>query len=139
MRYQRAGDSYLVRFETGEELVGALTAFAADQRIDTATFVGIGSVSDAVLGYFDREAGDYARHEVSGDMEIVSLTGNITLKDGRPFPHAHVALGGRDFRAVAGHLFEGKVAATCEVVVRPLPGAVQRQKDAKTGLYLLDL
>ncbi len=139
MRYQKAGDKYVLRLETGEEVLAAITGFAADRRMDAGSVTGIGSVTDATLGYFDRASRDYARHSVPGDCEIVSLIGNISLKDGQPFAHVHVTLAGRDFHAVAGHLFAGKVAATCELVVEPLPGLVQRKKDAQTGLFLLDV
>ncbi len=72
-------------------------------------------------------------------MEILSLAGNLAMKDAQPFAHLHVVLGGPKFEAVAGHLFEGKTAATCEIIVRPLKGFVQRTLDPATGLHLLDL
>ncbi len=131
--------NYLVRLETGEELVGTFARFCDDQRIDTAAVAGIGTVHGAVLGYFDREGKQYVRRTVEGDCELVSLQGNVSLKEGKPYLHAHVVLGTRDFQALAGHLFEAKVAATCELVVRQLPGMVQRKKDEKSGLWLLDV
>ncbi len=139
MRYHKAGDRYVVRLETGEDVVQAVTAFASDRRIDAASVSGIGSITDATLGYFDRAAREYKKHGVPGDSEIVSLLGNLSLKEGQPFAHIHVTLAGPDFRAVAGHLFDGKVAATCELVVEPLPGLLQRKKDARLGLFLLDV
>ncbi len=139
MRYQKAGDRYMLRLETGEDLLGAITAFAADRRIDAGSVSGIGSVTDATLGYFDRTSKEYLRQPVPGDTEIVSLLGNLSLKDGQPFAHVHVTLGGRNMGVVAGHLFGGTVAATCELVVEPLPGLLQRTKDSATGLFLLDV
>jgi predicted DNA-binding protein with PD1-like motif len=139
VRSTKAADSYLLRLETDEDIVESLTRFAQDWRIDTGTVTGIGSVHHAVLGYFDRATKEYLRRPVDADCEIVSLVGNITLKDGFPFPHVHVTLGTRGFDAIAGHLFQGKVAATCELVVRPLPGAVQRRRDAASGLFLMDV
>ena len=67
------------------------------------------------------------------------LAGNLTNKESQPFAHLHIVLGGRNHEAVAGHLFEGKTGATCELIVRPLTGFVQRKLDPATGLYLLDL
>ncbi len=139
MQFTKAADSYLLRLETDEEIIEALGRFAQDRRIDTGTVLGIGSLYDAVLGYYDRTSKEYLRRSVEGDCEIVSLIGNITLKDGLPFPHVHVTLGTRAFEAIAGHLFQGKVAATCELVVRPLPGVIQRRKDARSGLFLMDV
>ncbi|MBI2222272.1 MAG: DNA-binding protein [Acidobacteria bacterium] len=139
MRYAKLGDGFLVRLATGEEIVGAITEFAHAHSIDAASVSAIGSAYDVVLGYFDRATRSYERHAVPGEVEISSLLGNIALKEGRAFPHLHVTVGGRDFRALAGHLFEGKAGATCEVIFRPMPGCVQRVKDEATGLFLLDL
>lgn len=139
MRYVKAGDAYLVRLDTDEEIWSGIERFAADQKVDLGVVSGIGSVYDIVLGFYDRAAGDYVRRTIAEEMEIVSLLGNISLKEGRAFPHLHVTLGTRDYRALAGHLFEGKVAATCEVVIRPLPGLVHRRRDEKLGLYLWDV
>jgi hypothetical protein len=139
MQYTKTADSYLVRLDPDEEIVAAITRFADDRRIDSGVVSGIGSVHHAVVGYFDRAAGEYLRRSVDADCEIVSLAGNIAVKEGKPFAHLHVTLGTRDFLALAGHFFEGKVAATCELVVRALPGLVQRTKDEASGLWLWDV
>lgn len=139
MQYSKTGDSYLVRLDTDEEIIGAITRFVDDRRIDSGSVSGLGSVHHAVLGYFDRATKEYLRRTIEADCEIVSLVGNIAVKEGKPFAHVHVTLGTRDFQALAGHLFEGKVAATCELVVRALPGLVLRKHDAASGLWLLDV
>ncbi len=139
MQYSKLGDTYLLRLDTGEEVFAALTRLAEDRRIDAASVSGIGSVHHAVLGYYDRETKEYVRRTIEPDAEIVSLTGNIAVKEGRAFPHVHAVLGTREFQALAGHLFEATVAATCELTIRPLPGIVMRKKDEKTGLWLLDV
>ncbi len=139
MRYQRLGEAWILRLETDEEIFSTITRFAGELAIDTATVTGIGAAHHLVLGYFDRATRDYVRHSIEEDVEIVSLSGNITLKQGKPFPHVHVIVSGRDFQAKAGHLFEGKVGATLEVVITPLVGYVQRVKDEDSGLFLLDL
>jgi hypothetical protein len=139
MRYSKLGETFLVRLETGEEIVGGVAEFARAHSIDAAAVSGIGSAYDVVLGYYDRAAKTYDRHPVAEEVEIVSLLGNIALKEGRPFAHLHVAVSGRDYRPLAGHFFEGKAAGTCELIVRPLPGYAQRTKDEVTGLFLLDI
>jgi predicted DNA-binding protein with PD1-like motif len=139
MRYARLGDSFLVRIFTGEEIVGTITEFARAHSIDAAEVSGIGAAYDVTLGYFDRGTRQYERHAVEGEVEIVSLLGNVSIKEGQPFAHLHVNVSGRDFRPHAGHFFEGKAGATCEVIIRPMKGYAQRTKDDETGLFLLDL
>lgn len=139
MRYLKLGDAYIVRLATGEEIHASLKELATLERIDAAGVEGIGAVYDAVLGYFDRTTSEYLRKTVPEEMEILSLSGNLSVKESQPFAHLHVVLGGRTFEAVAGHLFEGRTGATCEIIVRPLAGFVRRTLDEATGLYLLDL
>ena len=52
---------------------------------------------------------------------------------GRPVVHAHAVLGGRDFKAVAGHLREAEILAAGEIVLTVLPGKIERTRDVKTG------
>lgn len=139
MRDTHLGDTWIVRLTTGEEIAGAITRFAAERRIDAGVVTGIGAAYDVVLGYFDRATREYERRTFTDDMEILSLAGNIALKEGQPFAHVHVTLGRRDFTTIGGHLFEAKAGATCELVVRPLAGPLRRVKDEATGLYLLDV
>jgi predicted DNA-binding protein with PD1-like motif len=139
MRYLKLGEAFVVRLETGEEIHASLKELARLERIDVAGIEGIGAVYDAVLGYFDRVAREYLRRTVPEEMEILSLAGNLAIKESRPFAHLHIVLGGQNCEAVAGHLFEGKTGATCEMIVRPLKGFVQRKLDPVTGLYLLDI
>jgi hypothetical protein len=139
MRYLKLGDAFIVRLMTGEEIHASLNELATLERIDVAGVEGIGAVYDAVLGYFDRANREYLKKSVPGEMEILSLSGNLSIKDSQPFAHLHVVLGGRNCEAVAGHLFEAKTGATCEIIVRPLKGFVKRTLDPATGLYLLDI
>lgn len=139
MRYTRLGDSWIVRLETGEEIVAAVAAFAADRKIDAGTVMGIGAAYGAVLGHFDRATREYQRGTFPDETEILSLSGNLAIRQGRPFPHLHATLGRRDFSTVGGHLFEARAGATCEIVIRPLAGYLQRVEDAVTGQFLLDV
>jgi uncharacterized protein len=139
MRYARLGDAFLVRIHTGEEIVGAITEFARAQSIDAAEISAIGAAYGVTLGYFDRATKQYERKAVDEEVEIISLLGNLAMKEGQPFAHLHASVSGRDFRPYAGHFFEGRAGATCEVVIRPMKGYAQRTRDDATGLFLLDL
>ena len=104
MKTRKAGSGYVLRFETGDRLIGGLTEFCRAKRIGAGTFTGIGSCRRAELGFFDPKAKAYAFKSLRGPREIAALAGNISLMDGVPFVHAHAVLAGRDFKAVAGHL-----------------------------------
>jgi predicted DNA-binding protein with PD1-like motif len=139
MRYAQHGDTFLVRLEPDADIPAGIAQAAADLRIDAGSVSGIGAGYDWELGYFDRGTREYVRQAFAGEWEILSLSGNLAIKEGRPFPHVHIILGGRDFRTVGGHLFAGRVGATCELVIRKLPGYLSRTQDEATGLFLLDV
>jgi uncharacterized protein len=131
------GRIFILRFERGDAFVESLTRFAGEQKTSSARIEGIGAFTEARLGFYDLERKDYDRFSVDEGTEVLSLLGNVTLKDGRPWVHAHVALSRRDGSAVGGHLFEGLVAATLEVFVSEIPGELVREKDDEVGLALI--
>lgn len=88
------------------------------------------------LGYFDQRKGAYVQKTFLGDLEILSCSGNISLKEGRPFPHLHAVMGDKRLRAFGGHLFASKVFAA-EVFLREVGGPpLARLPDPETGLAL---
>lgn len=71
---------------------------------------------------------------------MFSLIGDIALKeDGQPQVHGHCVVGSRDGNASGGHLLEGYVGPTLEVIVVESPGYLRRKFDEETGLTLIDL
>ena len=57
--------------------------------------------------------------------------------EGKPALHIHIVVGTRDGSAKAGHLGEGHVRPTLEVVVTESPAHLRKVKDAETGLALI--
>ena len=72
-------------------------------------------------------------------MEITNLTGNITTMDDEVYLHCHITLGNRDMKTIAGHLVEGTIAATCEIVLVSLDGEINRKHADSIGLNLQDI
>jgi predicted DNA-binding protein with PD1-like motif len=132
------GDNHVLKLSKGEEVVESIVSFAKDHRITAASITGIGAVLDPVIGYYDLATKEYLREDLPGEYELVSLMGNISMKDDDPVLHAHVVLGAPGF-VEAGHLFSATVLVTAELVIRTLDGALQRRLDAEIGLPLLDL
>jgi Plants and Prokaryotes Conserved (PCC) domain len=68
-----------------------------------------------------------------------SLTGDIALgPDGNPALHIHCVLGRRDGGALAGHLIEGKVRPTLEIILTESPAHLRKRHDPEGGLALID-
>jgi hypothetical protein len=120
-------------------MINFVTEFAEKNAIMTATFTAIGALKCAKLGFYDQEKHEYLETLLSAPQEIASCVGNISLKEGKPFVHAHAVLADRKGNTKAGHLLEGKVFAA-EVHLTELVGAkIVRKNDAVTGLSLWDI
>jgi len=131
--------TFAVVFDKGDEVLENLLAFAKEHRLSAADFTGLGALSDAVLGYFDWQRKDYKRIRIEEQVEVLNLTGNIALSDGEPKLHPHIVLGKSDGSAHGGHLLEGHVRPTLEVVVTESPAHLRRKSDPETGLALINL
>jgi predicted DNA-binding protein with PD1-like motif len=131
--------SFAVVFDTGDEVTESLLAFAREQGLSAAEFTGLGAFSGAVLGYFDWQKKDYKRIRIDEQVEVLNLTGNIALADGKPKLHPHIVLGKADGTAHGGHLLEGHVRPTLEVIVTESPVHLRRKSDPETGLALIEL
>lgn len=139
MEFQRNRYGYTLKLDTGEEIIGALTAFAIEQGVRAGMLSGLGAVGDPELGFFVRSTREYVTRTFTGEWEIGALTGNFSELDGRPFPHCHVVIGGQDFTAFTGHLFRGTVTVTCEVQLLTDPGVIRRVRRPDLGFNPLDL
>jgi predicted DNA-binding protein with PD1-like motif len=133
------GKTHVLVFERGDEAAAGLLEFAREHGVAAAQRTAIGAFSRAVVGYFDRERKEYERIAVDEQVEVLSLVGDVALKeDGEPQVHAHVILGRRDGSTVGGHLLEGRVWPTLEVVLVESPAELPRRHDPETGLALID-
>jgi len=133
------GRNFLVRAEHDSNLVQFLTELAEKKGIITATFTAIGALKRAKLEFYDQEKHEYREITLDSPHEIASCVGNISVKDGRPFVHAHAVLADKNGNTKAGHLLEGVVFAA-EVHLRELKGAkLARKYDKVTGLSLWEI
>ena len=135
----RAERTFVVVFDKDEEVVEGLTAFASRESLRASQITAIGALSDVTLGYFDRESRQYQRIPLPEQVEVLSPLGVVTLDGEKPKVHSHIVVGRRDGRAHGGHLLEGHVWPTLEVIVEESPRHLQRRHDAVSGLALIDL
>ena len=89
MKYTQSGNTYLLVLQKGEEIISALTQFAAQTNLTCATVSGIGATDDAEMGVFDTFEKQYYTKQIRAMTEITALCGNITQKDGKPYVHLH--------------------------------------------------
>ena len=82
---------------------------------------------------------EYKFETFQDDLEILTISGNISTMNRTPLPHAHITLGRRDFSVIGGHLDEGSAANMVEIALRQLPGKLLKAKDEKIGLNVPQL
>jgi hypothetical protein len=71
---------------------------------------------------------------------VLSAIGDIAEgDDGKPSLHLHVVLGLRDGSPRGGHLLQGFVQPTLEVMLIETPAHLRRTKRPELGIALIDL
>ncbi|MDP7247801.1 MAG: DNA-binding protein [Candidatus Peribacteraceae bacterium] len=131
--------SYVLVLKTGEEIVESLTKYLVKNNITAGSISGIGAATDVVLNFYNMETKEYEEKSFPEELEILSLIGNISIKEGSPFAHLHIVLGTNDYACIGGHLKSAHVGPTCEIVIQELDVELKREVDETTGLYLLDM
>jgi predicted DNA-binding protein with PD1-like motif len=130
--------TYVLVFETGDEVASALKAFAEQTHLAGSSFKAIGALSNAKLGWFNWETKKYETAvDIHEQVEVLSLIGDIALHEGKPELHAHVVIGKRDGTAHGGHLQEAHVRPTLELVLTEAPQHLQKRHDPESGLALI--
>lgn len=129
MQSTRLGkDRWFLRLDPGEELLGVLKAFCAEQRVTAGFVTGLGSTASAVLSLLDPASGEYLKRRFDEPMEVGNLTGTVSVgaADGRPFVHVHAVLAPRELIAYSGHLHEARVGAVLEVLLEAFDARLER-------------
>lgn len=128
---------HILRVDRGEEVVSSIVRACDELGIRSAVLSGLGLLSKTRLAVFNPDEERYETFDINTPMELASLTGNVSLKDGKPFAHIHVVLGSQG-RTAAGHLVEGYVGGTCEIAVIEMDGELRRDLE-RGGLILLNV
>jgi len=131
--------TYVVVCEPGDEAVAALTQFARAERLQAAQITAVGAFERATVGWFDRAAKQYRRIPVDQQCEVLSLVGDVAEGPSGASLHAHVVLGLADGTTRGGHLLEGWVFPTLEVIVTEAPARLRKVTRPDLGIALIDL
>ncbi|MCL6610945.1 MAG: DNA-binding protein [Peptococcaceae bacterium] len=142
------GRTLIGRLKKGDDLLDSLTRLCMEANIRLGKIQAIGAVSKAVVGFYLQEAREYVQLDYDYHQEIISLQGNVSIKDGQPFIHAHLALSDGQGKLYGGHLMNGTVVFACEYIINEyIPEIADvkddsedqtftRALDEETGLYL---
>lgn len=119
------------------DLIISLTEIVKKENIKAGVITGIGALSRVVLGYYDQNQKRYAVKTLEKPFELLSLKGNISVKEKQIFLHLHAVLGDENLSSFGGHLFEGTEVFAFEFEIIEFEGEEWiRRFDQETGLYL---
>jgi uncharacterized protein len=131
--------TYVVVCDPGDEAVATLQQFARAEQLEASQVTAVGGFERATVGWFDRAARKFRHIPVDEPSEVLSLIGDVAEGQDGPSLNLHVVLGLSDGTTRGGHLIEGQVFPTLEVIVTEAPAELRRVMRPDIGVALIDL
>ena len=139
MNYKRVDDKIFISVDKGEYINQKLLEIAECESLTSGWISGLGAISDVEVAYYEIDEKVYVKKNYKDDYELLSLTGNVTLLNQKPFIHTHISFSDTKFNAYGGHLFDAKVIAACELLILCSPYTINRKLNCNIGLSLWDI
>ena len=131
------GRTLVGRLERGSDLVAELERICAERDITAAWVSVIGAVSHAAYAYYHQTDHRYLETASDTHHEIVGFVGNVSMRDGTPFLHAHATFADEHGACVGGHLLRGITVFASEFTIREMIDVdLVRTFDEETALAL---
>lgn len=127
----------MCRLPHDRDLITAILEICKEVSVLHGWFTIIGAVKNATYGVYDQSQKVYVTHKENSPQEIIFCGGNVSLKDGAPFVHAHILLGDEKGNTKGGHLFSETIIFAGEMFMQAFSGKPpERVHDLTTDLYL---
>ena len=118
LRSGGAGKVMVARLKPGSDLLGALQEMVEDEGVEAGVILsGVGLLREARLRNCKSLPEEFPITDenrtylsFSRPLEVLSMSGNVSMAEGSPLVHAHVTLSyveGDEIGVVGGHLIEG--------------------------------
>ena len=138
MDYREFKDKFYLLLDKGDEIIASLTALCEKEQLRAASFEGIGGCDHVEVGIFDPDKKSYVTHVQDGLLELVSLNGNVTRYEDRPYIHAHAVFAYHDeamrAQTLSGHLLSAQIGLTAEIAVTPVDLPITRKYVDELGI-----
>ena len=129
--------TFAIILNSGDEVMECIQSFAKEQNLKASQFGAIGAFSKATLGFFDFSIKDYKKIEIDEQVEVLNITGGISLYNKKIKIHAHTVVGKSDGTAHGGHLLKGFVHPTLEIILTESPAYLERKMNADSHIPLI--
>ena len=118
MSFRQERNLIVFRFEDGKDVIESLKRVTQEHKIQSGIILsGIGMLRNFEISFYSREKTGYVTNKFNEPVELLSLSGNISLRNDETFFHLHVALAKEDTTALGGHLKKAMVHNTLEGVI----------------------
>lgn len=139
MRVRDSKTHLVIRLEKGEEIVQSIIDTCEEYNVKLGIITGIGAIDYVEVGYFNVVEKKYYSNEFKGNLEILSLMGNITNKDGKVYVHPHLTFADEEGNAKGGHLNKAIISATGEIFIEKIDDNIGRVFSDEVGLNLMEI
>lgn len=139
MQYKKINNQIIFKLNKGEKIIESLNNLIAQEKILGAFFYGIGALSNVEIAHYNVTTQRYSTKIFENAMELTNLTGTIGTFENKPLIHAHATLADEAMNSYGGHLVEGTISGTLEVIIYNLDIELKKQVDTETGLKIFDL
>jgi len=131
--------TYAVIFETGDEFLKGMLQFCQETGMGASRFTAVGAFERVTLAHLDWETKQYIPVPVEERVEVLTLSGDIALYEGKPQINAHTVLGRRDGTTRGGHILKAIVRPTLEVILDEAPVHLRKRYNPEMGLAFIDI
>jgi hypothetical protein len=143
MDYKLIGNEYYIRIDKGEDIISSILKVCHTEKVATAHFRGIGCCGKIDIQTYIPDKKEFVSHIKNGIFELLSIDGNISPDNGDLFLHSHASFSYLDkdneIKMIGGHLKEGIVEYTAEIILTPAKENISRMIDEKTGISVWKL
>lgn len=130
------GPVHVGRLPKGVDLLKGLGEVVRERSIKVGLVWAIGALESLSYAYYDQKEQRYLEEHLKKELEILSLIGNISQREGMSFIHAHITVSDKS-NTWGGHLLEGSKVFAVEYHILELKGPdLIRAFDVETGLFL---
>jgi len=137
--YKKYDNKLVIRIDPCEEVVDTIKNVCAQLKIKSGIINGIGASNEATIGIYYPGIKLYQTKIIKGNLEITSLSGNITSMNNEVYVHIHATIADEYYVVWGGHLNSAIVSVTCEVFIEILEYTIIRKNNPEIGINVIEL
>ena len=133
MEYKKFNKQYVIRIDKGEEICAKLKEGRPKRKYQTCILNRNRGSRQSNSWCFDTKEKVFKGHTWEGDLEIVSIGGNINTMNGETYTHFHISVADEAGNVYGGHLTEAVISGTGELVLTEIEAQLTASLMKKSG------